>query len=492
MNLKRIFPFVISGIFGGLTVFLAGSISKGGHFEQRVALNDSISKSNSMQLVSYSGPIHSLDIDFTSAAELAVNTVVHVKTISEPKIGYQPVDPLMEFFFGGQSFRAPAPKEGSGSGVFISDDGFIVTNNHVIHGADKVEITLNDKRKLEARIIGTDPTTDLALLKVDGENFPFISYGNSDQVKVGQWVLAVGNPFNLNSTVTAGIVSAKGREINILSADPYSGISPIESFIQTDAAVNPGNSGGALVTTTGELVGINTAIKSNTGSYTGYSFAVPVNIVRKVVGDLMEFGIVQRAFIGVNIRAIDDKLKDEADLIDLNGVYIAGISAGGAADEAGLKEGDVIKKIGAVEIKNIPELHEQLSKFRPGDEVNVSVLRKDKFQTFPIVLRNKYGSTEIIKKERIELASTLGASFEEVDKNDKKQLKIEHGLKIVKLDAGKLRKAGIREGFIILKADNIPIRSMEDLEKALAEKSGGVLIEGIYPNGVKAYYGMGM
>jgi Do/DeqQ family serine protease len=380
----------------------------------------------------------------------------------------------------------------TGSGVIVSQDGYIVTNNHVVDGAEKIEITLNDKRTYTADLIGKDPATDLALLKIKETGLPFMGYGNSDDVKVGEWVLAVGNPFNLTSTVTAGIVSAKGRNINILDNNPSKGQFPIESFIQTDAAVNPGNSGGALVNTRGELVGINSAIASNTGSYTGYSFAIPVNIARKVVADLLEFGEVQRAFIGVNIQDLDAKLAKEKSINELKGVYVSGLSSGGAGEEAGIKEGDVITKIGDVNVNNMPELQEQISRFRPGNKVMITLKRNNQEKILPVVLKNKNGNTSIVEKQKVEVVSALGATFENVDEKDMKKLGIDYGLKINKLSAGKLLSAGIKEGFIITSVDKKKITSVDDIKTALETKKGGVLIEGIYPNGMRAYYGFGM
>lgn len=419
--------------------------------------------------------------DFTKAAEMSVHAVVHVKTFYTAQMnnpfGGNPFD-----FWGRPQQRQ---QESTGSGVIITADGYIVTNNHVVENADKVEVTLNDNQSYTAKIIGTDPSTDLALLKIDEKNLPFIPYGNSDDVKVGEWVLAVGNPFNLTSTVTAGIISAKARNIGILP-DQYK----IESFLQTDAAVNPGNSGGALVNTNGDLVGINSAIASTTGSFTGYSFAIPVNLVRKVMDDLVEYGSVQRGFIGVSIRDIDSKLIDEKGLKQTQGVYVAGLTDGGAAADAGLKEGDIIQKVGNVSVTSTPQLQEQIGRYRPGDKVAVTVLRDGKLDNFILTLRNKDGDTKIVKNE--EPLSLLGGTFENASQDEKSKLKINGGVKISKLLAGKLRSAGIQEGFIITSIDKKPIRSKDDLESALKTKQGGVLIEGVYPNGMKAYYGFGI
>lgn len=437
------------------------------------------------------GGIASNAPDFTAAAEASVNAVVHIKTESEDKYNALAYDPFHQYFYGQPQQRI---QQGSGSGVIIDKNGFIVTNNHVIANADKIEVILNDKRTYKAELIGADPQTDLALIKIKETNLPFMPYGNSDNVKVGEWCLAVGNPFNLNSTVTAGIVSAKGRNINILENDPSRGMFPIESFIQTDAAVNPGNSGGALVSTSGELIGINSAIASQNGAYIGYSFAIPVNIAKKVVSDLAEFGTVQRAFIGVSIRDIDAKFAEEKSLKTLSGVYVSGLSENGSAETAGISIGDVITKVESIPVSNVAELQEQIGKFRPGDKVNVSLVRDNKELTLPVLLKNKEGNVGIIKKEKpVEKpVLALGASFEQVTKEEMNRLKIQNGVRISKLGNGKLASAGLREGFIITSIDKKKINTLEDVEGALKNKQGGVLIEGVYPNGVRAYYGFGM
>jgi Do/DeqQ family serine protease len=433
-----------------------------------------------------------LAVDFTTAAAASVHSVVNVRTTYPLETQNQYLyDPFRDFF-GQHTPRQQEAPMATGSGVIISQDGYIVTNNHVVDGADKVEITLNDKRSYIAEVIGKDPATDLALLKIKENDLPFISYGNSDEVKVGEWVLAVGNPFNLTSTVTAGIISAKGRNINLLENDPSRGQFPVESYLQTDAAVNPGNSGGALVNAKGELVGINSAIASTTGSYTGYSFAIPVNIARKIVADLLEFGEAQRAFIGLSIQDLDGKLAKEKSISEIKGVYIKGVVEGGAGAEAGIKEGDVITKIGETVVNNTPELLEQISRYRPGNKVDVTINRNNQEKILPVVLKNKDGNTDAVTKPKIEVVSTLGASFESVSADEMKKLNIENGLKVSKLTAGKLLSAGIKEGFIITNVDKKKIASFDDIKNTLENKKGGVLIEGVYPNGMRAYYGFGM
>ncbi len=477
-KLKNYFAIVLIAAAGGV----AGSY----FYQHSTQLPVSISSKNSdfvpAKFVAMPGTSDGTLPDFVKAAEATVHSVVHIRVFGSQSV-YDP----FQGFFGNQSPQRKQT-EGSGSGVIITDDGFIVTNNHVVASADKVEVTLNDNRNFTAKVVGTDPSTDLALLKIEEKGLPFITYGNSDEVRVGEWVLAVGNPFNLTSTVTAGIVSAKARNIGILP-DQYK----IESFIQTDAAVNPGNSGGALVNTRGELVGINSAIASATGSYSGYSFAIPVNLVRKVMDDLAEFGSVQRGFIGVSIRDIDSKLAIEKGLKEVKGVYVAGLSEDGAARQSGLSEGDIITKVGDIKVNSVPELQEQIGHFRPGDKVIVTALRNGSEKIFSVVLRNKEGGTALIKPSpENNSLNLLGATLGEITTSDKSNLGISGGAKISRLNPGKLRSAGIKEGFIITSVDRKPIRSTTDLENALKDRQGGVLIEGVYPNGMKGYYGFGM
>lgn len=428
-------------------------------------------------------------IDFTTAADLTIHSVVHVKTTYERSANNDNMfDPFRDFFGGGGfNFQLPnqGPQSGSGSGVIISEDGYIITNNHVVDGADKVDVTLNDNRSYKATVIGVDPNTDLALIKVNEKGLPFLAFGNSDEVKVGQWVLAVGNPFNLTSTVTAGIVSAKGRNINILENNPGAGKYAIESFIQTDAAVNPGNSGGALVNTKGELIGINTAIASQTGSYAGYSFAIPVNIVRKVANDLLEFGEVQRAFLGVSIQNITSDFADEKGLKEMDGVYVSDVADDGAAKDAGLQVGDVILKISGVPVNTTPALQEQVARNRPGDKIIVTYRRNGKVKDVSVTLKNKNGGTNYVKTEK---GSALGADFEVLSKEEKAKLKITNGVKVTKIDGGRLRSYGIKEGFVITEVNGKPINTIGELQDAFDTAKGRVMIRGIYPDGTKAYY----
>ncbi len=427
--------------------------------------------------------------NFVTASAIATPAVVHIKTKVTPKSSSSAEEEDIRSFFGRPDFffGPQGPQTGSGSGVIISEDGYIITNNHVIKGADEIEVVLNDKRSFSGTVVGTDPSTDIALVKISASGLATLSFGNSDEVQVGEWVLAVGNPFNLTSTVTAGIVSAKARSVGILG-----GGSSMEAFIQTDAAVNPGNSGGALVNVKGELIGINTAIATNTGSYQGYSFAVPVNIASKVVEDIKNFGAVQRAFLGVQIQEVDAALVTKESLKVYDGVYVAEFLPNSAAENAGIKKGDVIVQIDNSRVKSTPELMEIIGRKRPGEKVQVLVNRGGKQETLTVTLRNADGKTSVVKNEKPDYASLLGGEFENVAKKDIDNLKIEGGVKIKKLMAGKLKDTGIREGFIITKVDRTPILSTRDLFKALEDKKGGVLIEGVYPSGAKAYYGFGM
>ncbi|MBI5218411.1 MAG: Do family serine endopeptidase [Bacteroidia bacterium] len=421
-------------------------------------------------------------IDLTAAAEKSIHAVVHVKTQYMQNATSSSGNPLFDFFYGYQQYQVPV--QSSGSGVIISEDGYIVTNNHVIDNSEYIEVVLNDKRSYVAKLIGRDETTDIALLKIDEKNLPYLIYGNSDNIKIGEWVLAAGNPFNLTSTVTAGIVSAKARNINILTKQ-YA----IESFIQTDAAINPGNSGGALVNSNGELVGINTAIASKTGSYVGYSFAIPVNIVKKIVADILEYGEVQRAYLGAELKDIDSKSAEQLKIDKIEGVYVYKITVQGAADEAGIQIGDIILKIQDISVNSISEILEQLSKYRPGEKIKLSIKRKSDLKEVTATLKNIKGNTGIIKTESY---SALGAKLQDINTDDKKKLGIRFGLKVIDLGGGKLRSAGVQEGFIIVYINRQPIRSFDDLQNIINNTKGGVYVEGIYPNGATAYYAFGL
>lgn len=440
-------------------------------------------------------------LNFTEASSKVMGAVVNVRsarTITAQERSNQQIPEAFREFFGDDFFRyyfgperqnpggngPPQAVTGIGSGVIISEDGYIVTNNHVIANADEIEVTLYDNRNYIAEIVGSDPSTDLALLKIKENNLPTVPMVNSDDVQVGEWVLAVGNPYELSSTVTAGIISAKGRSINIFS-DEYA----VESFIQTDAAINPGNSGGALVTLDGGLVGINTAIASPTGSYSGYGFAIPSNIVSKIVKDIIEFGKVQRGFLGVMIRNISGDFAREEDLDVTEGAYIDSIIAGGSAEKAGLQAGDVIIAVGGKDIRMASQLQERIAEHRPGDKVNVTVNRKGQIKEITATLQGSGGSTKLLAKEESSAINELGAEFRTVDKKLAEKLKIEGGVQVVKLSPGPITKqTNLKEGFIITKVNEKTIKSVEELNNAIKGKKGGVMFEGIYDGVPGVYY----
>jgi len=428
--------------------------------------------------------------DLTQAAERSVHAVVHIEVKMHEQMGDMGDNPLYDFFFGpgrqgGANPRGnrqtPQFAMGSGSGVIISPDGYIVTNNHVVDDAVDVQVILDDNRKFTAKVIGRDPNTDIALVKIDAKNLPVLVWGNSDALKLGEWVLAVGNPFNLTSTVTAGIVSAKSRSIGIMS-----GQMPLESFIQTDAAVNPGNSGGALVDSRGDLVGINTAIASQTGSYSGYSFAIPSTIAQKVVDDIKKYGEVQRAVLGVMMQTVNDSIAKANKLDKINGAYVKSTTEDGAARKAGLREGDIIVSIDGNSVNTSSQLQEQIGKFSPGNEITVGYLRKGELKNVKVVLRNTKGDTSIVK----EPTSVLGAEFGPVTDKDKARLQIDDGVQVVNLTNGKLKEAGMKIGFIITDVNKISVSSKDDIERVFmqANNKKPVLIEGVYPNGEYSYY----
>lgn len=418
--------------------------------------------------------------DLTYAAENAVKAVVNVEVIMTVR-NQSYVDPFLQFFGIPQGYGAPSTREAKagGSGVLISPDGYIVTNNHVVDRASKIKVKLNDGRTFDADIIGADPTTDVALLKVEAEKLPYLKFGSSDKLRLGEWVLAIGSPFDLQSTITAGIVSAKARNLGAIP-NRYS----IESFIQTDAAVNPGNSGGALVNTAGELVGINTLIQSQTGSYVGYSFAVPSSIVQKVVMDLKEYGVVQRALLGVQYSYIDndflERMGKETGITELGGVYVAEVTKGGAAEAAGIKQGDVIVAVDGTKLDNQSQLGEIIAKHRPNDKVKISVKREGKVKEIEVVLRNKAGNTKPISKDESLASTSLGGDFAEVSARQCRELRIEGGVRVTAIrEGGFLDRARVRPGFIITHINEQPIVDMESLER-FDEKISSV--DGIYPS----------
>lgn len=433
-----------------------------------------------------SGAIDGATTDFTKAAERSMPAVVHIKSIKKANYSYNR-DPFFDFFGFRPQRQGNQELVSTGSGVIISPDGYIVTNNHVIADGDRLEVTLYDNRSYMATVIGTDPSTDLGLIKIEEAGLPATGFANSDNVRVGEWVVAVGNPFNLSSTVTAGIVSAIGRDLEIIKDR-----AAIESFIQTDAAVNPGNSGGALVNLEGNLVGINTAISSPTGAYAGYAFAVPVNIVRKVVGDLKQFGTVQRGFLGIReVYNLNGTLAKELNLDISEGVVIEKLSQGGAAEMAGVRRGDVIVKADGISIKSDNKLSELLARKRPGDQIELSVLRKGKPMTFTASLTNQQGTTDILAKGRSEFLKELGADFGELNDRELAALArydILGGVKVTKLYAGKLRQStSIREGFVILKVDGQPITDSEELTDRLENTRGNIRLEGYYPGSTRLF-----
>ena len=435
-------------------------------------------------------------VDLTQAAENSVHAVVHIKSTQESKTQTVTVrDPFYDFFGdifgngrgGGQQRQVQTPERvGFGSGVIISKDGYIVTNNHVIDNADVISVKLNDGREYKGRVIGTDPSTDLALVKIEADELPTIPVGDSEALKVGEWVLAVGNPFNLGSTVTAGIVSAKARGL---------GANGVESFIQTDAAINQGNSGGALVNANGELVGINAMLVSPTGAYSGYGFAIPTSIMTKVVTDLKQYGTVQRALLGIEgmdaHEYIDDEKRkgNDVDLGTMEGIYVNKVSDEGAAVDGGLQKGDIITSINGKNVTKMAELQEFLVKLRPGDKVSIDYLRNKKKHTTELTLKNAQGTTGVIKNADMDV---LGGSFKPVNDEQKKQLNITYGLEVIKVNNGKLKDSGVPKGFIIQKVNDEPMKTIDDLQKAVktasASKDQVLYMQGVYPTGKKAYF----
>ena len=424
--------------------------------------------------------------DFTYAAESAVDAVVYVK-VSATQTMQQSPSSIFDFFFGFPQQGVPQQREkvGSGSGVIIREDGYIVTNNHVIEGATKIEVTLNNNQTYQATLVGTDPATDVALLKIEADGLPVVPFGDSDKLRLGEWVIAIGSPYDLRSTITAGIVSAKGR-----SMPNYSGQFKIESFIQTDAAVNPGNSGGALVDKAGNLVGINTAIISQTGSYAGYSFAVPVNIVKKIVYDLMDYGSVQRAVLGITMQEIDDKIADELKLSSRNGVYIVEVSKSGAADKAGIKAGDVLIAIDSTMLTNSASVQEAVSRFSPGDEAVVTVIRDGKQKKLDVKFKGT--AKENGTKSDDGSVAFYGSSIKAASEETLAKLGIKNGVEIVELGPGKLMEAGATEGFVIQYVNDHPVKTPEDIIEIVKKSKRTVFIEGMTPSGRTGYFGFGV
>ncbi len=498
--MKNLKLYVIAAALLGSTLTLAGYKFLEKDQVQIHQTGGGVERTRLTSLSSNSGT--TLPTDFTYPAEQTLPKVVHIKVSQKMKnqafnpFGGQQLPDGFEQFFQPFSNRRgdKAPEslreEGSGSGVIISPDGYIVTNNHVAGDADEIEVSLYDKRTFKAKLIGKDPSTDLALIKIEAKDLPFIQLANSDELRVGQWVVAVGNPFNLESTVTAGIVSAKGRNINI-NADK----APIEAFIQTDAAVNPGNSGGALVNLNGELVGINSAIASPTGSFAGYSFAVPSNLVDKVVADLRKFGVAQRAFLGAKIRTVDGTFAQEKEIGVNQGVWVDEVNDNSAAESAGLEKGDVITAINGMEVKESSALIEQIGRHRPGDKVTLTYLRNGKERSAEAILKNASGNTDEVTQETTSIGlATLGADFKALSNDDLDRMHLSHGVQVEKLRDGKLKKAGVRDGFVITRLNNQPVSSEDDIARILDENDGnGLLIEGKYKGENRmTYLGLGL
>ena len=480
-NMKKgILIMLLSAIAGGLTAYAVVKAADAAGLVQTEQAASGASMFRTVNLSQDNWP------DFTYAAESAVDAVVYVKVTSTQTMQQAPGS-ILDFFFGFPQQGSPQQREkvGSGSGVIIREDGYIVTNNHVIEGATKIEVTLNNNQKYPATLVGTDPATDVALLKIDAQGLPVVPFGDSDKLRLGEWVIAIGSPYDLRSTITAGIVSAKGR-----SMPNYSGEFKIESFIQTDAAVNPGNSGGALVDKAGNLVGINTAIVSQTGSYTGYSFAVPVNIVKKIVYDLMDYGSVQRAVLGITMQEIDDKIAEELKLSSRNGVYIVEVSKSGAADAAGIKAGDVLVAIDSTMITNAASVQEAVSRFSPGDEAEVTVIRDGKEKRIDVKFKGT--ARENGTKADDGSVAFYGSSIKSASEDTLEKLDIKSGVEIVELGPGKLMEAGATEGFVIQYVNDIPVKTPEDIIGIVKKSKRTVFIEGITPSGRTGYFGFGV
>jgi len=488
MNFKRnLGTIIVAVVTALLTVVIYSSLTDNGDQNKGVTMSKRSfeNDTNGIHFANLPADFQADQFNFTLAAENTVHAVVHVKTKFTRDAQYS--NPFYEFFFGDRYQRPQREVQGMGSGVIISSDGYIVTNNHVVESADNVAVTLNDGRTLEAKIVGTDPATDLALLKIDAKDLPHLKFGNSQDIKLGEWVLAVGNPFDIGTTVTAGIVSAKGRNIGILRERGENNQLAIESFIQTDAAVNKGNSGGALVNIEGDLIGINAAIASPTGSYSGYSFAIPAAIAKKVVEDLIKYGEVQRAMLNVQISNVNDQVAEEFDLETYEGALVRAVGRDGAADKAGIKPGDVIVSVDGDKIKDVAQLQTTINSYRPGDEVTVTVKRDGEEKQFDVTLRNRQGSTELVTSEQT--LEKLGAKFKPIDERLKQRIGISYGVQVVSLEDGALSKADIREGFIITAIEGRKIRNVNDIKQIFSEVPAGskVRVEGLYPGGDYVY-----
>lgn len=467
---------LLSALVGGLTAYAVVNVTDKGVKE--VVMTSEGAQFRTVNLTHENWP------DFTYAAESAVDAVVYVKVTSTAN-SMQAPSSIFDFFFGTPGTPQQREQVGSGSGVIIREDGYIVTNNHVIDGASKIEVTLNSNQTYPATLVGTDPATDVALLKIDASGLPVIPFGDSDKLRLGEWVIAIGSPYDLRSTITAGIVSAKGR-----SMPNYSGEFKIESFIQTDAAVNPGNSGGALVDRAGNLVGINTAIISQTGSYTGYSFAVPSNIVKKIVYDLMDFGSVKRAVLGIVMQPIDDKIAEELKLSSRNGVYINEVSKSSAADKAGIKAGDVLVAIDSVKITGTSSVQEVVSRFSPGDTAAVTVLRDGKELDLEVTFKGTSQENGTVSDDGT--VAFYGSSIKAASEETLARYGIKSGVEVVELGPGKLMEAGAVEGFIIQYVNDQPVKTPQDVIDIVKKSKRAVFVEGLTPSGRTGYFGFGV
>ena len=507
-----------------LTAFLGGAMAIGAYkvFENNAMNNMSFEDRQKVYFASNKIPpiVSSTgDLDFTEAAAAVTPAVVYIRTTYQAadNSGSNDMDQLFGQMFGQRMRPQSSPQRASGSGVIISPDGYIVTNNHVVDKADKIEVTTNDKHTYMAKVIGTDPNTDLALIKVSASNLPIVKLGNSDNARVGEWVLAVGNPFNLTSTVTAGIISAKGRQIGIIGnennddsgdANPFGRMrqqqglpkanKAIESFIQTDAAINPGNSGGALVNTKGELIGIAAAIASQPGSYEGYGFAIPVNLAKKVLNDIEKYGAVKRAFVGVSFRELNPDVAQELKISATNGLYVDQLVDGGGAEQAGIKQGDIITKVNGKMINEASDLQETVGRLTPGDKINLTVMRNGSEKDFNVTLKGESAARNIVStKSAEEIYNKLGASFQPLGASQKAKYNIKSGVTVTQVRAGKMfDQLGIEVGSIITSINQVPVNSSADIDKGIANsKDGNLKISGIDPQGgtfTNVYGGLGM
>ncbi|HQQ97239.1 MAG TPA: Do family serine endopeptidase [Cyclobacteriaceae bacterium] len=487
--MKRFGSLVLAAVLGSTITYFATQWFGKNNEGVRIEHISGLPSSQVAYHVKENGEV--VPLDFTETAERVTKAVVHIKSTSEGrKLNREsnPNDPF-QFFFGPNVPMQRGPSQSSGSGVIINNNGYIVTNNHVVDGADVVDVVLSDNRSYKAEVIGTDPDTDIALIKINQKDLPYLSFVNSDEARVGAWVLAVGNPFNLNSTVTAGIISAKGRSIDVIhnnDGEDQNNRTAIESFIQTDAAINPGNSGGALVNIEGGLIGINTAIASPTGAYSGYGFAVPSNIVSKIVEDLLAYGTVQRGWLGIQVGSVSGELAKAEDLSVNEGAYVSGfgdMEDKSAAKEAGIQKGDVIVKLDQAVIKSSAALIEYIGRKRPGDKIAVVVNRKGAEKTFQVTLKNRDGKTGTVKREAKDLASSLGIELEDVDARVLKRLDLTSGVRVKSIGPGKLeRYTEMRNGFIITHVDEKPVKTAKDINDIIKQKKAGDLItfSGVY------------